>query len=478
MQAAILSEIAEALAPLVVGGTVTDVRAPAPDCLVLAVSRDAPVWLCALAMKALPVVFVSQEAPVASGAGDSGSAAARELRGARVTSFAAIDGEPVAVLGLTREDSAGRSVARTLRIDLGRRPSLSLRGAHGGPAPAGESGAPANSVSGVPRPAIAWGHDAAGRLHVRLAPGGGSWEGTKRFETWNEAACYAFREFFPELRLERLRARVEKAVGRRLKRKLRAIEKVEAEAADADRAGDYRHKAQLLLTRQGDVQRGRSPVHVLDFDATTRVEIEVDPAISPARNAEALFRRARKAERRAERAPRRLAELRDRVRELRGALDEVATASHARLAELEAEFRPPPPGGARRKDGPRARFRTFTVSGGWEVLVGKSNRDNDILTHKMARSDDLWFHVRQAAGSHVILRRAGRKAEPDSTAIMEAAGIAAYYSKAGRSSNVPVCYTERRHVRKPRGAKPGLAVVSREKVVFVQPRLPGDSGGD
>ena len=96
----------------------------------------------------------------------------------------------------------------------------------------------------------------------------------------------------------------------------------------------------------------------------------------------------------------------------------------------------------------------------------------------MARSDDLWFHVRQAAGSHVILRRAGRKAEPDSTSIMEAAGIAAYYSKAGRSSNVPVCYTERRHVRKPRGAKPGLAVVSREKVVFVQPRLPGDSGGD
>ena len=107
--------------------------------------------------------------------------------------------------------------------------------------------------------------------------------------------------------------------------------------------------------------------------------------------------------------------------------------------------------------------------------MGKSNRDNDILTHRIARKDDLWFHVRQAAGSHVILRRAGRKAEPDMDAIREAASIAAYYSKGGRSSNVPVCYTERRHVRKPRGAKPGLAVVSREKVVFVDPGLPGET---
>jgi predicted ribosome quality control (RQC) complex YloA/Tae2 family protein len=72
----------------------------------------------------------------------------------------------------------------------------------------------------------------------------------------------------------------------------------------------------------------------------------------------------------------------------------------------------------------------------------------------------------------VILRRQDRKAEPDKKAILEAAAIAAFHSKAGRSTKVPVCYTERRHVRKPRGARPGLAVVSREKVVFVEPKLP------
>jgi predicted ribosome quality control (RQC) complex YloA/Tae2 family protein len=112
------------------------------------------------------------------------------------------------------------------------------------------------------------------------------------------------------------------------------------------------------------------------------------------------------------------------------------------------------------------------VSGGWKVLVGKSNRDNDILTHKIARPSDLWFHVRQSPGSHVVLRRAGRKDEPAHEAIMEAAAIAAFHSKARGSAGVPVSCTERRYVRKPRGARPGLAVVTNEKVIYVDPGLP------
>ncbi len=90
----------------------------------------------------------------------------------------------------------------------------------------------------------------------------------------------------------------------------------------------------------------------------------------------------------------------------------------------------------------------------------------------MARPDDLWFHARQVAGSHVVLRKSGHKAEPDKQAILEAAAIAAFHSKAGKSSKVSVCYTEKRHVRKARGGKPGLAVVAREKVVIVRPKLP------
>jgi hypothetical protein len=120
--------------------------------------------------------------------------------------------------------------------------------------------------------------------------------------------------------------------------------------------------------------------------------------------------------------------------------------------------------------------RRFVLDGGWEVLVGRSNRENDILTHKLAKAEDLWFHARGVAGSHVILRCAGRAAKPPKTIIEQAAAIAAHFSKARTSAMVPVAYTEKRYVRKPRKATPGLAVCLREKVLMVRPSVPEEAG--
>ena len=118
--------------------------------------------------------------------------------------------------------------------------------------------------------------------------------------------------------------------------------------------------------------------------------------------------------------------------------------------------------------------RRFEIADGWIVLVGRSNQENDTLTHKLARPQDLWFHARGVAGSHVVLQRAGRKDNPSRNALEAAAAIAAYYSKARTSSLAPVIYTEKRYVRKPRKAPPGLAVCLREKVLMVPPGLPPD----
>jgi len=116
--------------------------------------------------------------------------------------------------------------------------------------------------------------------------------------------------------------------------------------------------------------------------------------------------------------------------------------------------------------------RRFELAGGWIVLVGRSNKENDVLTHRVARPNDLWLHARGVAGSHVVLRREGHRDKPPKSIIEEAARIAAYYSKGRTSSMVPVICTEKRYVRKPRRATPGLAVCMREKVLLVEPRLP------
>ncbi|HSR88285.1 MAG TPA: NFACT RNA binding domain-containing protein [Pontiella sp.] len=116
----------------------------------------------------------------------------------------------------------------------------------------------------------------------------------------------------------------------------------------------------------------------------------------------------------------------------------------------------------------------YQLPGGYEVLAGKTDADNDILSLKLAAPGDLWFHVRGLPGSHVILRHPESR-KPDSAAIRQAASIAAWHSKARNAGIVPVCYTESRHVGKPRGAKPGSVTLKREKIVKVRPALPDTS---
>ena len=106
------------------------------------------------------------------------------------------------------------------------------------------------------------------------------------------------------------------------------------------------------------------------------------------------------------------------------------------------------------------------------VWVGKNSASNDLLTMKYALPNDLWFHVRGAGGSHVVLRVGTGKTQPSRQAILQTAGIAAYYSKMKNAHTVPVAYCARKYVRKPKGADAGTVTMQREKVIFVEPALP------
>lgn len=113
----------------------------------------------------------------------------------------------------------------------------------------------------------------------------------------------------------------------------------------------------------------------------------------------------------------------------------------------------------------------YELLGGFEVLAGKTDVDNDLLSLKVAAPNELWFHVRGLPGSHVLLRHPTDE-KPDNATIKAAAAIAAWHSKARNAGTVPVCYTEAKHVGKPRGAKPGSVTVKREKIIKVRPALP------
>lgn len=125
-----------------------------------------------------------------------------------------------------------------------------------------------------------------------------------------------------------------------------------------------------------------------------------------------------------------------------------------------------------RKETPK--IKQVTSQDGLTILIGKNNKQNDYLTMKLAQPDDYWLHVKESAGAHVVIKSKPGQKVPSST-LEEAAGLAAYFSEARFSSKVPVDCTQKKHVSKPAGARPGFVIYKNHETFYVTPKAPGES---
>ena len=130
--------------------------------------------------------------------------------------------------------------------------------------------------------------------------------------------------------------------------------------------------------------------------------------------------------------------------------------------QTDGSGRPMPGGEAKR-------FRSLNIDGR-EILIGKGARENDELTFDVAGADDFWLHVAEYSGSHVVVRNPGKEKDLDESILVKAAQLAAYFSQARNSSKVEVHCTKRKHVTKPRRAKPGLVRLLEFKSIKVEPK--------
>ena len=241
-------------------------------------------------------------------------------------------------------------------------------------------------------------------------------------------------------------------------------------AAELDGLGDaalLRGRGDLLLARFRDVPPGASEVTLEDFTGVP-VRLTLDPTCAVQENARAFYDQAARVDRARERIPPLLEEASRTADRLQGLLE------RARRGEVTAqELRAALPEGAtpRTSDtapGKALPYRPFRSSGGLEIRVGRGSKHNDALTFRHSAPDDVWLHARHAAGAHVILRW-GRAENPPARDLEEAAVLAALHSKARTSGMVPVDWTRRKYVRKPRGAPAGSVVMQRASTLFVAP---------
>jgi predicted ribosome quality control (RQC) complex YloA/Tae2 family protein len=264
------------------------------------------------------------------------------------------------------------------------------------------------------------------------------------------------------------------AENERNNKKIADIEKHKNE----DIEGKCRLAADLLAMQPNQRQRVGDVIELEDWSGS-KINIKLDPLKTILENSVLYYEKARKAKAKRKRADilyPRLLVYRSRFNDAISALEAASTFEEIENIKnnitdtigIKMEK------AKSATEAKSARFKHFELGEGYELFVGKSAANNDELTMGFAKPNDLWFHARGSSGSHAVMPL-GKTQKPPKKIIEKAAAIAAYYSGARNAKYVPVCYTQKKYVRKPKGANPGSVVIAREEVVMVEPKLPEEA---
>ena len=275
---------------------------------------------------------------------------------------------------------------------------------------------------------------------------------------------------------ERMRVKshsLQKLLTNLIVRTARKINKQQTELAQCGNREQLRICGDLLHANLYRIERGARFADVENFydENGGTMRIRLNPAISPAANAQKYFKDYQKAKTAETVLAEQIEKGRTELAYLESVADSVERAETEReLAQIREELTEQ--GYLRRPKGKQPRQaqlppKEFQSTDGFAILVGRNNRQNDRLTLKTAAKTDVWLHTKDIHGSHVIIRAEGQPVSE--TAIRQAAALAAYHSKARESTNVPVDYTLVKNVSKPAGAKPGMVIYVRNKTVYVDP---------
>lgn len=284
------------------------------------------------------------------------------------------------------------------------------------------------------------------------------------------------KEKFESSKSNTLRSLLEKI--RKLSDKLKNID---SKLKECSKMETYKLYGELIISNLYRIPNYNQENITLEnyYDNNSPISIPLDSTISPSANAKKFFKKYRKLQNTVSIVEKQKESIKLELDYLDSIVYEINNCTNldeldAVIAEISEDY-----GISNAKQDDANKKSKKTVANmpteyeidGYTILVGKNNKQNDNLTCKLAKKNDLWFHTKDIHGSHVVLRLDKNKKATDSI-IYKCATIAAYYSKAKLSQNVPVDYTFIKYVRKPNGAKPGMVIYTDNKTLYVNPKSP------
>lgn len=267
-------------------------------------------------------------------------------------------------------------------------------------------------------------------------------------------------------------------VSRKMAKLETKFEKLQQDLEGAGRYKDFKKFGDLLLANIHNLRKGMRQVELVDLfsQKQERIIIPLEPSLSPIENAQKYFKQSRKEGIAINAIRKRLEQTNKEKTKLKlwlGRLGQELLPEEINEVRTELENAGYLPKVKKHLKGNAQKLpgREFVTPDGYRILVGRNDQENDFLSFKLAKKDDLWFHADRFPGSHVVLLKDERKTEFSRDAITWAASLAAYFSKARNSKKVSVIYTLAKYLKKPKGAKPGLVRVNKEKSIVVTPKL-------
>ncbi|RKN86640.1 Rqc2 family fibronectin-binding protein [Paenibacillus ginsengarvi] len=252
------------------------------------------------------------------------------------------------------------------------------------------------------------------------------------------------------------------------------LEKLDETIEEAKGADEYRILGELLTASLHTIRKGDKSIEVINYydEEQKPLRIELDPLLSPSENAQRYFKKYTKLRNSLEAVNEQIESARKEIIYFDTLLTQLDRAALVDIEGIREELIEQgylrERGGkknVKKKKNDKPVLTCYTSGEGVPIYVGKNNIQNEYLTNRVAQPNDTWLHTKDIPGSHVVIR-ADKFGE---ATLHEAAMLAAYYSQAKSSSQVPVDYTLIRHVRKPNGAKPGFVIYERQKTLYMTP---------